>query len=344
MQPHIGVLLINLGTPLSFQEKDVFRYLIEFLTDPRVIDFNWLKRQLLVRGIIVPKRYKQTAHAYQHIWTENGSPLIVYGKQCQTELSSLLGSDYCIELAMRYQQPSIKEGLDRLIKQGVKQLIILPLFPQYASATTGSVFQAVMEHLCHYQWLPQLTFINDYATDPLMIKAFGVLGNQFDISSYDHILFSFHGLPERQVQSSHPDCLTDSHCCEEKRANFSCYKAQCHATAHAIVKELSIPSEKFSICFQSRLGKEPWLQPYTNEMIGNLAKRKKKNVLIFCPSFVCDCLETIYEIGYEYKKEFLHLGGEKLDLVPGLNSHSLWIQALSSMITSHVSQKSINAL
>lgn len=336
MQPQTGVLLVNLGTPLSFQEKDVFRYLIEFLTDPRVIDFNWMKRQFLVRGFIVPKRYRQTAQAYRHIWTEEGSPLIMYGKQCAAALAHQLGPDVCIELAMRYQQPSIKNGIDRLIKKGIKHLIVLPLFPQYASATTGSVFQSVMAHLSHYTWMPHLTFINEYATDPLMIQAFCALAKQFDFSSYDHFLFSFHGLPERQIQSSHPDCLKKRDCCDEAPTNRFCYKAQCHATAQAIAQELFIPPEKFSICFQSRLGKEPWLQPYTNEVIHALAKKKQKKILVFCPSFVCDCLETIYEIGIEYKKEFLQFGGEKLDLVPGLNNHPAWIHALSALISARI--------
>lgn len=339
MSSQTGVLLVNLGTPNSPSDRDVYRYLIEFLTDPRVIDFPWIQRQLLVRGMIVPKRYKQTAAAYRQIWTPDGSPLIIYGKYCQRALNDSLGSNCVVELAMRYQNPSIKEGLKKLLIKGVNHLIILPLFPHYASATTGSVFQCIMDELRHSHQIPKLTLIHQFATHPLMIQAFCSLARQHPLSFYDHFLFSFHGLPERQIKKSDRSscCLTKSTCCrlpDEK--NQHCYKAQCHATAEAIAKELRFSSEQFTICFQSRLGKEPWLQPYTNETIINLAKRGKKRLLVFCPSFVCDCLETLYEIGIEYRKEYLHFGGEQLDLVSGLNDHPLWIESLADLVKSHI--------
>ena len=310
MKLKTGVLLINLGTPNSPKVKDVYRYLTEFLTDPRVIDEPWLKRQFLVRGVIIPARVLQSARSYKKIWTAEGSPLMVYGNRVKEKLQHALGETHQVELAMRYQEPSIKQAISHLMTNQIHRLIILPLFPQYASATTGSVHQRVMEEVAPYPILPHLTFVNEFASHPAFIKAFSA--SDFTLSEYDHLLFSFHGLPARPLNAGYSD--------------------QCYETAYSIAKELKIPQDKFSITFQSRLGKEPWLQPYTNETITTLAKEGKKKVLVFCPSFVCDCLETIYEIGMEYQQEFKHLGGERLDLVPGLNDHPLWIDALKQLV------------
>lgn len=333
-----GVLLVNLGTPLSPSPNDVYRYLIEFLTDARVIDIPWLSRQFLVRGVIVPKRYKQSAKAYKEIWTPEGAPLLVYGKKVRTALQNLLGPKFHVELAMRYQFPSIQQGIDSILKTGIKQLIILPLFPQYASATTGSVHQRVFELLKNHQVIPKLTFINEFATHPMMISAFCDNARQYPLDEYDKFLFSFHGLPERQIRKadSGETCLKKADCCQNLcKKNQNCYSAQCHATAYAIAQELNLPSNKYEICFQSRLGKDPWLQPYASAAIADLAKKGNKKVLVFCPSFVCDCLETTYEIGVEYAAEFKHAGGEKLELVKGLNDHPMWVEALRQIVISH---------
>jgi ferrochelatase len=329
----VGVLLINLGTPLSPTPKDVYRYLIEFLTDRRVIDLPWWRRQLLVRGIIVPKRYRASAKAYQEIWTDEGSPLLVYGNKVKNSLQEVLGDRYIVEIAMRYQQPSIKNTLEGLLKKGVNKLIILPLFPQYASATTGSIHDLVLKTLSNRVVIPQLYLIKDFPTHPLMIDAFCRNIQNKGIINYDHLLFSFHGLPERQIlKSDSSGCCLMSSCCNQiTTKNSSCYRAQCYATMNAIVQKLDLSVEKFSICFQSRLGKEPWLQPYASDAILSLAQKGKKRILVVSPSFVCDCIETTYEIGVEYAKEFQHAGGETLDLVEGLNDHPLWIQALKNL-------------
>lgn len=328
-----SVLLVNLGTPLTPNPKDVYRYLIEFLTDERVIDFSFLKRQLLVRGFIVPKRYKASAASYKEIWTEKGSPLMIHTQNVRDKLEKKLGDSYKIAFGMRYQKPSIEEGLSSLLKTPAEHLIILPLFPQYASATTGSVFQKVMELIKNHTVLPRITFLNDFGTHPSFIRAIEEVAKPFPHSSYDHVLFSFHGLPERQLRKANPHCFNCSNCCGALTdKNRYCYAAQCYATAREIRKALKIPEEKSSIAFQSRLGKEPWLTPYTSDRIHQLAKEKKKRVLVFSPSFVCDCLETTFEISVEYQKEFEKVGGEKLDLVPGLNDHDAWIEALADMI------------
>lgn len=332
MTGQIGLLLVNLGTPLSPNYSDVYRYLIEFLTDRRVMDFSWLKREILVRGLIVPKRFKSSAHSYQQIWTKQGSPLMVHTQNVSNKLQKELGDNYKVAFAMRYQEPSLNKVLSSLLENSIDHLIVFPLFPQYASATTGSVYQKIMELIKDRPHLPKLSFLNDFGTHPAFIRAIKSVSEPYLHQSYDQILFSFHGLPERQVQincrKTEKDC---SNLCSKNR----CYVAQCYATSRQIRNALNIPEEKTSIAFQSRLGKEPWIQPYTSELIQKLGKEGKKRILVFCPSFVCDCLETIYEISVEYQKEFVKAGGEKLELVPGLNDHDAWILALAEIVREH---------
>lgn len=331
----IGVLLVNLGTPVSYNPSDVYSYLIEFLTDPRVIDSPWLLRQLLVRGVIVPFRYKQSAKSYEAIWTKEGSPLMVYGKSVKKLLQEQMGSSFYVELAMRYQKPSLKEGIHALINKNVDEILVAPLFPQYASATTGSIHQKVMKIVKDLQTIPKILFLDQFATHPAFIKAFVENGKRYDLNSYDQILFSFHGLPQRQLKKAdrHGGCLQKNSCCETlNEKNKTCYSAQCYATAFRIAEGLKIARSHYTICFQSRLGKDPWLQPYASEVIHNLASKGAKRILVFCPSFVCDCLETLYEFKVEYANEFKALGGEQLDLVEGLNDEPHWIDALKEII------------
>lgn len=336
MNKKIGILLVNLGTPNSPSSKDVYRYLIEFLTDGRVIDSSWISRQLLVRGLIVPKRYRQSAKAYQAIWKAGGSPLKIYGYRLRDLLQKRLGEKYVIELAMRYQTPSIENSLNHLIENHCQRILVFPLFPQYASATTGSVHQKVMEIVSKWQNIPEMLFIDQFATHPAFIRALCTLAEPFNLQEYDHFLFSFHGLPQRQLikaDKSKQCCMKSKDCCNElSQKNRDCYSAQCYGTADGIIQSLKLPREKYSISFQSRLGKEPWLEPYTSGVIAKLAKEGNQRILVFCPSFVCDCLETTYEIGVEYNAEFKHAGGIALDLVPGLNDHPVWIDALVDLI------------
>lgn len=333
-----GVLLVNLGTPDSSSSSDVYRYLIEFLTDRRVIDSPWLARQLLVRGLIVPRRYRESARIYKKIWTPEGSPLKIYGKQVEKALQKELGDEFLVALAMRYRTPSIVDALQSLINADVDRLLIFPLFPQYASATTGSVHQHVMEIISKWEFIPEVHFINNFATHPSLIDAFCSVASPFPKEQYDHVLFSFHGLPQkflRKGDRSKKHCLQSDGCCKRLTSiNKNCYSAQCHATANAIADQLNIKASDFSISFQSRLGKEPWIEPYTLDTINKLAISGKKRLLVFCPSFVCDCLETTYEIGIEYGEIFKHHGGECLDLVPGLNDDPSWIKALKQIILS----------
>lgn len=338
----IGVLLVNLGTPDSPSPKDVKSYLKEFLTDGRVIDYPWLIRQALVRGFVIPMRYRESSRFYKKIWTEEGSPLLVYGKKVKQLLQNQLGDSYCVELAMRYKNPSLESTLSRL--QDCKQIIIIPLFPQYASATTGSVHEAIMNIVSKWLVIPNLSFIQSYPTLPKMIDAFCEIASEYSPDTYDHFLFSFHGLPERHILKADKTktCLKDKDCCKifcEKNKN--CYSAQCHATASSIVKKMNLKEGFYSLSFQSRLGREPWLKPYTSEVLSDLVKKGCKKVLVICPAFICDCIETIHEISVEYQEEFLRAGGESLQLVRGLNDHPTWIRALADLVESRTIQKGV---
>lgn len=326
-----GILLVNLGTPNSPSQWDVYRYLIEFLTDPKVIDLPWLKRHLLVRGAIVPARLRQSAASYAKIWTTEGSPLMVYGRRVEKLLREKLGPLALVELSMRYQNPSIEAGIMRLLSQGAKELLVLPLFPQNADATTGSIAQKVSEITRQIASKVPVRMIPDFADHPAFIRALSATPKAQAWRDYDHVLFSYHGLPERQLKKKDQRCLTKN-CCS---ANRECYRAQCYATTDALVAQLQIPRDKYTICFQSRLGKEPWLQPYASDALLKLAQAGHRKVLVFSPSFVCDCLETLYEIQEEYGIEFRHAGGCQLDLVPGLNDSPDWVEALTEILISH---------
>lgn len=286
MKNKIGVLLVNLGTPKSPKPKDVFHYLNEFLTDGRVIDNSWLMRQLLVRGLIVPLRYRNSARSYAAIWTKEGSPLLIYGRKVQEGVQQSLGDNFLVELAMRYQNPPIEGALERFRKAQIERLIVIPLFPQYASATTGSVHQKVMEIVSKWQVIPHLTLINNFATHPGLIEAFCAQARKHSIKDYDHLVFSFHGLPQKHLTKidAHQWCFKNENCCEKVcEKNTNCYSAQCYSTAYAIVEQLQLPKDKYTICFQSRLGKDPWLQPYTTQMLKDLRSQGKKGSLSCAP-------------------------------------------------------------
>lgn len=331
-----GVLLVNLGTPDSPEVSDVRTYLDEFLMDERVIDINAFKRTLLVKGIIVPFRSPKTSKLYKEIWDENGSPLLYFSKIQVAMVQEKLGDEYHVELAMRYQNPSIASALDKLKAAMVESIQVIPLFPQYASASTGSVIQKVMELVGKWQTIPPISFINSFHDNELMIDTFAQNAEKYQPESYDQILFSFHGLPERQLKKcdhSGQHCLKKNDCCAILTdVNKFCYSAQCHDTARLIAKRLNIPAEKYSVCFQSRLGKEPWVQPYTSEVLKELAEKGKKRLLVFCPAFVADCLETLYEVSVEYHEEFRALGGEEVQLVASLNDDPKFIEALVAMV------------
>ena len=332
-----GVLLVNLGTPDSPKRRDVYKYLKEFLLDGRVIDINPVLRNILVRGIIAPFRSKESSEAYKELWTENGSPIKDFGFKLRDGVQQILGDSYKVVLAMRYQSPSIKEGIKELLNQEiVDEIIVLPLFPQYASATTGSVYEEVMDCVKGEFTLPNIKFINSYPTNEKMIDVFVKNAKNMSIEQYKHFLFSFHGLPERQLRksdNSKAHCLKVDDCCNVNcESNKFCYSAQCHQTAHAIAKKLNLSKDQYTVCFQSRLGKDPWVQPYTSEVLDQKLEEGYDSILVFSPAFVADCLETTIEIGEEYKEEFIEAGGKILDLVPSLNDDPQWYEAVAELV------------
>ncbi|MBK0377910.1 ferrochelatase [Mucilaginibacter segetis] len=332
-----GVLLVNLGTPDSPSTADVRKYLDEFLMDPRVIDVNPALRTFLVKAIIVPFRAPKSAKLYKAIWDEKtGSPLLHYSLLQQQLLKERLGDEYMVELAMRYQSPSIEDALSRLKKALVKDILVIPLFPQYASASTGSVQEKVMRLVKEWQTIPDIRFINSFHDNELMIETFADNAAKYQPETYDHILFSFHGLPQRQLMKcDHTGsyCLKVNDCCATLNdTNKFCYSAQSHHTASLIAAKMGLPKERYTVCFQSRLGNDPWVQPYTSEIVAQMAKEGKKRLLVFCPAFVSDCLETVFEVTNEYGDEFKALGGEHVQLVESLNDSPKWIDALEKMV------------
>jgi len=341
MKPKKGILLVNLGTPDSPSVADVRKYLVEFLTDGRVIDIPAWRRQLLVRGIIAPFRACNSAKLYQAIWDKDtGSPLLYYSLLQQQLLQEQLGEAYHVELAMRYQSPSIASALANLKPMNLESIRIIPLFPQYASASTGSVIDKVMELMRKWHTFPEVSIVNDFYDNEAMIDVFVENALTHQPETYDHILFSYHGLPVRQltdveVPGTH-DCEKAG--CRERIAehNRYCYLAQCYATTRLLAKKLQLGRERYTVCFQSRLGKTPWIQPYTSDVLQEVAGKGKKRLLVFCPAFVSDCLETIYEVGTEYATEFKQLGGEHVQLVESLNAHPRWIHGLKQLATATV--------
>jgi ferrochelatase len=332
-----GVLLVNLGTPDSPSVSDVRRYLDEFLMDGRVIDVNPIWRSILVKGIIVPFRGPKSAKLYKEIWSDTtGSPLLHYSKLQVEALRRRLGESYHVELAMRYQNPSIESALNKLKDAQVNSIQVIPLFPHYASASTGSVIDKVMEIVRQWQAIPEISFINSFHNNELMIETFAENAVKHNPETYDHILFSFHGLPQRQlIKSDHSGlhCLKSDNCCSTLTVNNQfCYSAQCYDTARLIAERLNLQKDRYTVCFQSRLGKDPWVQPYTSVVIKQLAEKGAKRLLVFCPAFVADCLETVYEVTVEYGDEFKALGGEHVQLVESLNDHPKWIEALEQMV------------
>lgn len=331
-----GVLIVNLGTPDSPNVPDVRKYLREFLMDGRVIDIPFFQRWMLVNLIIAPFRAPKSAKVYQEVWTPEGSPLKVYGFAVEEMLQKALGDEYVVKLGMRYQSPSIESVLGELQRQGLSRIVVIPFFPQYASATTGSVYEEVMRVLKGWQVMPELRFVNSFLDHPKFIEGFVRLGKKYIAEhQYDHYVFSYHGVPERQIYKGDVTkqyCKIGSCCDTLTPMNQHCYRAQCFETTRLLVKELGIPEGKYTTCFQSRLGKEPWIQPYTEDLVRELPKKGIKSVLAFSPAFVADCLETTIEVGEEYKEMFEEEGGEHWQLVESLNDSEIWVEALVDMV------------
>ncbi len=338
-----GLLLINLGTPDEPTTPAVRRYLREFLGDPRVLDINAVGRAALLHLVILPRRPAKSAAAYQTIWDpKRGSPLLYHSQDLAAGVAAKLGDGWQVELAMRYGKPSIADGITALERARVDRIVVLPLFPQYASSSTGTAIARVME-LAAERWnVPALDFIPAFFDDAGFLGAFEEVARPVLAEAKpDHVLFSFHGLPVRQIEKTDIDrthCFKTETCCDTL-ANPNCYRAQCYATARSLASRLALPADKFTVCFQSRLGRTPWIQPYTDVLLDELPKKGIKKLAVICPAFVADCLETVEEIGMRAKEQWLAAGGEALTLVPSLNATRTWIYAVAAMAERHAARK-----
>lgn len=338
MSAKTGILLVQLGTPNTPTFGQVYKYLTEFLNDARVIDLPWALRKFLVNGIIVPFRTRNSTKIYKQLWTEKGSPLLLYSESLRDKLQALLGNDFGVHLAMRYQNPGMEKVLEEMRLKHYNHVIILPLFPQYASATSGSVIDKAFKIISKWYVIPDVTAISQFFDNEDYINCFVERGKQYNIGEYDHVMFSYHGLPVRQVDKVYDDGEPCSeHNCENEitEDNKYCYKAECYATTRMIAEKLSIPEEKYTVCFQSRLDKD-WLEPFSDKVVIEQAKKGAKKLLVFSPAFVADCLETTIEIGVEYQEIFEENGGEKVQLVDSLNDDDMWVEAVKKMILEKV--------
>jgi ferrochelatase len=332
-----GVLLVNLGTPASPHVGDVRRYLREFLSDPRVIDLPAPLRWLLLRAVILPFRPRRSAHAYASVWTPQGSPLLVHSRALAEGVAKALGPGHRVELAMRYGEPSIGGALDRLDAEGVERIVVLPLFPQYAASAGGSALEAVYREAGRRWNVPPIDALPPFYDDPGFLRALAEVARpHLERFRPDHVLVSFHGLPERHVRRSDRSgshCLARADCCDAiDPANRDCYRAHCFATARGLAGRLALPAERWSVAFQSRLGRTPWIRPYTDLRLPELAGAGVRRLAVACPSFVADCLETLEEIGIRARAQWRELGGEDLLLVPCPNAHPLWVETVAGWI------------
>lgn len=332
----LGILLVNLGTPDAPEVAEVRRYLAEFLRDPRVLDIHPIGRWLLLHAIILRTRPAKSAAAYRKIWGPEGSPLLHHTKALGAGVAAALPA-HVIEVAMRYGNPSLERGLTRLRDAGCDRILVVPLYPHYAASSTGSTVEAVYRAAAPLWNTPYLQVLPAFYDHPGFIDALAAVGRA-TLADFpaEHVVFSFHGLPERHMRKSDPSgkhCLESAGCCDRiVPANRNCYRAQCFATARALRERLGLEEAATTVCFQSRLGRTPWIQPYTDVVLPELARRGVKRVAVFCPAFVADCLETLEEIGIRAREDWLAAGGEELRLVPGLNAEPEWVAGLVGMI------------
>ena len=330
-----AVLLVNLGSPDSPSVGDVRRYLGEFLMDGHVIDVSYLARRLIVSAFILPFRPKRSAKAYRAIWTKDGSPLIVISRNVQRLLAGRL--DVPVELAMRYGNPSIRSAVERLVTGGTRRIFVVPLYPHYAASTVGTSVEAVEKAVREIDADVALEFVRPYYDDPMYIDALAESARGYLQKDYDHLLVSYHGSPERHLRKTDPTgahCLSTSDCCTRpSEAHATCYRHQVLRTTELLTGRLAVPTEKYSVTFQSRIGRDTWLGPFTIDEVRRLGASGVKRLLVICPAFVSDCLETLEEIGMRVRDEFLAAGGESFELIPCMNGDAKWIDALEHYCT-----------
>ncbi len=329
-----GILLVNLGSPKSTSVEDVREYLDEFLMDEKVIDYRWFFRALLVRGIILKTRPQKSAEAYKTVWTDEGSPLIVITQKIQQKLQQLV--DIPVEIGMRYAEPSIQSGIQKLVNQGVTDIVLFPLYPQYAMSTTETVVDKAEEVRKRFFPEVNIKYIPPFYNRDLYIDCLAESIREKLPEQFDALQFSYHGVPERHIYKTDKSktCRLDNETCNHSTNelhNQLCYRHQCYKTTELVAEKLGLPKEKVLVTFQSRLGKDKWIEPYTDETLEQLPQRGVKNLAIVCPAFVSDCLETLEEIAEEGKEEFLHASGEQFHYLPCLNDEDRWIQVVKAL-------------
>lgn len=332
-----GIILMNLGSPDSTAVPDVKRYLNEFLMDKRVIGYPYLFRLMLIKGIIVPRRAPKSAEAYKSIWWEEGSPLIALTKQLQNAVQHDLQMP--VEISMRYGNPSQEDAYDKLLKQNpnLKEVILLPLYPHYAMSSYETAVEHAKAVHKKKKYPFTLNIVPPYYSEPDYINALAESMRPYVSQDFDHLLFSYHGVPERHIRKGDitgKHCLQVEDCCHVgSPAHEFCYRHQVFITSELVAEKLKIPREKWSVTFQSRLGREEWLKPYTAATLEELPKKGVKRLLVACPAFVSDCLETLEEIAVEGKHTFINSGGDSFTMIPCLNVHPLWVGAVVKWMT-----------
>lgn len=326
-----AILLLNVGTPDKPTKGAVRKYLFQFLNDRRVIDLPLIPQKLLVNLFIVPFRAPKSTKLYQELWTEKGSPLLHYSKQLQNKLEAQIKTD--VFLAMRYQNPSVKKAIATIKEKGYSKIVCVPLFPHYASSTTETAIQKVKQELHKAKVDVETIFVDQFYNHPAFLNAFVQKIKNYKPEEYDHLLFSYHGLPNRQIKKIHPDISITDCACETSMPIHGkhCYKATCHETTRQLARILGLKKDTFTTSFQSRLSNN-WTSPFTDKTIIELAQSGTKKLLVTAPSFVTDCLETTVEIGNYFNKLFIENGGEKLTLVESLNTDDSWVNALTEII------------
>lgn len=333
------VLLVQLGTPDSPSRSDVKKYLSEFLNDPRVIDLPAYKRKPLVNGIIVPFRTKNSAQIYQELWDMSGgkSPLLVHTLALKEKLQSRLGEEAEVRVAMRYGSMGMDEVFEGIHRGNFEKIVILPLYPHYAAASTGTVMEKAMKIMSKWWVIPEVSIISQFYDDEKYLEAVLDSCKDYNWKDYDGVIFSYHGLPERQVDKVYVDNQCSGHDCEVEinEENKFCYKATCYATTRMVAEKLGMSESDYTVSFQSRLN-DKWLAPFSDKVVEEMGKEGKKKILVFSLAFVADCLETLVEIGGEYQEIFEEHGGEKVQLVPSLNANEKWVDCVESLVRKRI--------